>query len=189
MMSNSNVFLFQTGLYILTLVAFSSTELWSTVSWFIQIFYPIIIFISFFWNWLYLYLNAFAEYQYNMVKMDSYKAKCIGIEKMDWIDHLMDWLRRTLTFRADPCELYHRMRDTNPSPFMLVRPDKVFMVTFITIFTAPMEELGIGICEFVKVLLADSPFTVQITLFLLLALTVVAAFQHGIAGLFRSPPR
>ncbi|XP_076009209.1 chloride channel CLIC-like protein 1 [Genypterus blacodes] len=78
----------QTGLYILTLVAFSSTELWSTVSWFIQIFYPIIIFISFFWNWLYLYLNAFAEYQYNMVKMDSYRAICIGIEKMDWIDHL-----------------------------------------------------------------------------------------------------
>uniref|UniRef100_A0AAR2KNI0 Chloride channel CLIC-like protein 1 n=1 Tax=Pygocentrus nattereri TaxID=42514 RepID=A0AAR2KNI0_PYGNA len=75
---------------ILIIVAIICTEMWSTVSWFVQFrrMFAICFFISIVWNWFYLYKIAFAEHQANIVKMENINEKCTGVKKIDWKDNL-----------------------------------------------------------------------------------------------------
>ncbi|XP_076009079.1 chloride channel CLIC-like protein 1 isoform X2 [Genypterus blacodes] len=181
------------SMFVLILVVIISTQLWSTVSWFVQFrrFFAICFIISIIWNWLYLYKIAFAEHQNNMVKMDSFNEKCTGMKKIDWMDGLKDWFRRTWTLQDDPCESYYHVLLVNP--ILLVPPTKAIAVTITTFITEPLKHFGQGISEFLRALLKDLPITLQIPVLLTIVLAVVvcmygsvqAAFQHGITAPFR----
>ncbi|XP_076009082.1 chloride channel CLIC-like protein 1 isoform X2 [Genypterus blacodes] len=181
------------SLFVLILVVIISTQLWSTVSWFVQFrrFFAFCFIISVFWNWLYLYKIAFAEHLNNMVKMDSLKDKCSGIRNIDWMDGLMEWYRRTWTLQDDPCKSYYRALFVNP--ILLVPPTKAIAVTITTFITEPLKHFGQGISEFLRALLKDLPITLQIPVLLIFAFAFVvcvyggvqAAFQHGITAPFR----
>ncbi|XP_076009230.1 chloride channel CLIC-like protein 1 [Genypterus blacodes] len=119
---------------------------------------------------------AFAEHLNNMVKMDSFKEKCIGLKKIDWRDGLKDWFRRTWTLQVEPCRSYYRELFVNPIP--LVPPTKVKAVTIPTFITVPLKHFGQGVNEFVQALLKDSPITLQIQVFLIFGFAI-AVCMYG----------
>ncbi|XP_040040380.2 chloride channel CLIC-like protein 1 isoform X1 [Gasterosteus aculeatus] len=187
--------LLKMGLLVLIIVAIVCTQLWSRVSWFMQLsrlFYASF-FISIIWNWLYLYKIAFAEHQSNMAKMDGVYEKCTGVKKIDWSDSLKEWFRSSWTLQGDPCKKYYELLLVNP--ILLVPPTKAFAVTMTTMITEPLKHIGQGISEFLVALLKDLPFTLQIPVLFTIVLAIVvcmyggvqAAFQHGIAAPFRRP--
>nr|XP_040040380.1 chloride channel CLIC-like protein 1 isoform X1 [Gasterosteus aculeatus aculeatus] len=187
--------LLKMGLLVLIIVAIVCTQLWSRVSWFMQLsrlFYASF-FISIIWNWLYLYKIAFAEHQSNMAKMDGVYEKCTGVKKIDWSDSLKEWFRSSWTLQGDPCKKYYELLLVNP--ILLVPPTKAFAVTITTMITEPLKHIGQGISEFLVALLKDLPFTLQIPVLFTIVLAIVvcmyggvqAAFQHGIAAPFRRP--
>uniref|UniRef100_A0A1A7YTY2 Chloride channel CLIC-like protein 1 n=1 Tax=Iconisemion striatum TaxID=60296 RepID=A0A1A7YTY2_9TELE len=173
------------------------TQLWSTVSWFVQFkrMFCVCFFVSIAWNWLYLYQTAFAEHQKNIVKMENFDKKCTGVKKMDWSDSLKEWYRTTWTLQDDPCEEYYKVLLINP--LLLVPPTKAITVTITTFITDPLKHLGQGISEFLRALLKDLPVTLQIPVFITIVLAIVvvfygsvqAAFQHGIMAPLRRPRR
>ncbi|KAL6108020.1 clcc1 [Pungitius sinensis] len=187
--------LLKVGLVVLIIVAIVCTQLWSTVSWFMQ--FSRLLYASFFisiiWNWLYLYKIAFADHQSNMAKMDGVYEKCTGVKKIDWSDSLKEWVRSTWTLQDDPCKKYYEHLLVNP--ILLVPPTKAIAVTITTMITEPMKHIGQGISEFLVALLKDLPFTLQIPVLFTIVLAIVAcmyggvqaAFQHGIAAPFRRP--
>ncbi|XP_059198067.1 chloride channel CLIC-like protein 1 isoform X2 [Centropristis striata] len=187
---------FKIGLCVLVLVAIICTELWSTVSWFVQFWrlFAISFFISFIWNWLYLYKTAFADHQRNLAKIDDYE-KCTGMKKIDWSDSLKEWYRSTWTLQDDPCKKYYEILLVNP--ILLVPPTKAIAVTFTTFITEPLKHIGQGISEFLVALLKDLPFTLQLPVLLTIVLAIVvcmygsvhAAFRYGIAAPFQRPQR
>ncbi|KAI4806466.1 hypothetical protein KUCAC02_017291 [Chaenocephalus aceratus] len=183
-------------LCVLVMVAIICTELWSTVSWFVQFrrLFAVCFLVSIVWNWLYLYKIAFADHQRNQVKMENYE-KCAGSKTVDWSDSLKEFLRSTLTLQDDPCKKYYEVLLVNP--ILLVPPTKAFAVTFTTLITEPLKHIGQGIGEFLVALLKDLPITLQIPVLLTIVLaimvcmhgSVLAAFQYGIAAPFRRPRR
>lgn len=185
------------GLFVLVIVLIICTQLWSTVSWFIQFkrLFAACFFISIIWNWLYLYKIAFAEHQSNMAKMDGFNEKCSGIKKIDWSDSLKELFRTTLTLQDDPCKKYYEILTVNP--LLLVPPTKAISVTITTFITEPLKHFGQGISEFLRALLKDLPVTLQIPVLFTIVLSIVvcmyggvnAAFQHGITAPFRRPRR
>ncbi|TNN69104.1 Chloride channel CLIC-like protein 1 [Liparis tanakae] len=187
--------LLKMGMGFLVIVAIICTPLWSTVSWFMQFrrLVGFCFFVSFFWNWLYLYKIAFAEHQSNIAKMDSVYEKCSGVKKIDWSDSLKEWFRSTWTLQGDACEKYYKVLLVNP--ILLVPPSKALAVTITTFITEPLKHIGQGISEFLVALLKDLPITLQIPVLLTIVLAVVvcmyggvqAVFQHGIAAPFRRP--
>ncbi|KAK2835465.1 hypothetical protein Q5P01_015949 [Channa striata] len=187
--------LLKIGLFVLVCVAIICTQLWSTVSWFVQFkrLFSVCFFVSIIWNWFYLYKIAFAEHQSNIVKMDSFNEKCTGVQKIDWSDSLKEWFRSTWTLQDDPCKTYYEVLVVNP--ILLVPPTKAISVTITTFITEPLKHLGQGISEFLRALLKDLPITLQIPVLLVIVLAIVvfmygsvqAAFQHGIAAPFRRP--
>ncbi|KAF7665918.1 hypothetical protein LDENG_00126960 [Lucifuga dentata] len=182
---------------VLILVAIICTQLWSTVSWFVQFWrlFAICFFISIVWNWLYLYKIAFAEHQNNMVKMDSVNEKCTGVKKIDWSDSLKEWFRGTWTLQDDPCKRYYEVLMVNP--ILLVPPTKAISVTITTFITEPLKHFGQGISEFLRALLKDLPVTLQIPVLLTIVISIVvflyggvqAAFQYGITAPLRRHQR
>ncbi|XP_040896005.1 chloride channel CLIC-like protein 1 [Toxotes jaculatrix] len=187
------------GLCVLIIMATISTQLWSTVSWFMQFrrLFAVCFFISIVWNWFYLYKIAFAEHQNNIVKMDSVNEKCTGMKKIDWSDSLREWFRSTWTLQDDPCKRYYEVLMVNP--ILLVPPTKAISVTITTFITEPLKHFGQGISEFLRALLKDLPVTLQIPVLLTIVLSILvfmygsvqAAFQHGITAPLRrrDPPQ
>lgn len=185
------------GSFILIIVVIISTELWTTISWFVQFrrLFAVCFFVSIIWNWFYLYKIAFAEHQNNIVKMEGFNAKCTGVKKIDWSDSLKEWFRSTWTLQDDPCKRYYEVLMVNP--ILLVPPTKAISVTITTFITEPLKHFGQGISEFLRALLKDLPVTLQIPVLLTIVIAVVvfmygsvqAAFQHGIMAPLRRPRR
>lgn len=183
------------GLGVLIIVAIICTQLWSTVSWFVQFrrLFAVCFFVSIIWNWLYLYKIAFADHQSRLAKMDGINEKCTGMKKIDWSDSLKEWFRSTWTLQGDPCKKYYEAIVVNP--ILLVPPTKAIAVTITTFITEPLKHVGQGISEFLVALLKDLPITLQIPVLLTIVLSIVvfmyggvqAVFQHGIAAPFRRP--
>ncbi|XP_062868652.1 chloride channel CLIC-like protein 1 isoform X2 [Trichomycterus rosablanca] len=175
------------SLCVLVIVAIICTELWSTVSWFVQFrrMFAICFFISLIWNWFYLYKTAFAEHQANIVKMENVNEKCTGLKKLDWKDNIKEWFRTTWTLQDDPCKMYYEVLVVNP--ILLVPPMKAITMTLTTFITDPLKHLGQGISEFLRALFKDLPVTLQIPVLLLITAAIVvfmyscgqAAVQHA----------
>ncbi|XP_030289496.1 chloride channel CLIC-like protein 1 [Sparus aurata] len=180
---------FQVGLCILIIAAIICTELWSTVSWFLQfhILFPVCFFVSFIWNWFYLYKTAFAEHQNKMAQLYHIGEKCSGLKKFDWTDSLKEFFRSTFTLQDDPCKEYFEAIFVDP--LLLVPPSKALSVTIVTFFTEPLKHIGEGISDFLRALLKDLPVTLHIPVMLMLAVFMYvygpAAFQYGIMAPFR----
>ncbi|KAF3690863.1 Chloride channel CLIC-like protein 1 Precursor [Channa argus] len=189
--------LLKMGLCVLVFMAIICTQLWSTVSWFVQFhrLFAVCFFVSIIWNWFYLYKIAFAEHQKNIVKMDSFNEKCTGVQRIGWTDSLKEWYRSTWTLQDDPCKTFYEVLVVNP--LLLVPPTKAISVTITTFITEPLKHLGQGISEFLRALLKDLPVTLQIPVLLIIVLAIVvfmygsvqAAFQHGITAPLRGPRR
>ncbi|XP_076134999.1 chloride channel CLIC-like protein 1 isoform X1 [Alosa pseudoharengus] len=183
----------KTSVFVLVIVMIICSELWSTVSWFVQFkrMFAICFFISIVWNWFYLYKIAFAEHQTNIVKMESVNDKCTGVKKIDWKDNLKEWFRSTWTLQDDPCKKYYEVLMVNP--ILLVPPTKAISVTITTFITEPLKHLGQGISEFLRALLKDLPVTLQIPVLLTIVLSIVVctygsaqtAIQHVLTGPLR----
>ncbi|KAJ8279121.1 hypothetical protein COCON_G00061870 [Conger conger] len=165
---------------VLIVVVIICTELWSTVSWFVQFkrVFAVCFFISIAWNWLYLYKVAFAEHQANIVKLESFNEKCTGVKKIDWKDNLSEWFRSTWTLQDDPCMKYYELLIVNP--MLLVPPTKAISVTITTFITEPLKHFGQGISEFLRALLKDLPITLQIPVLLTIVLAILV-FMYGSA--------
>ncbi|XP_021415667.2 chloride channel CLIC-like protein 1 [Oncorhynchus mykiss] len=176
------------SVWVLIIVVIICSELWSTVSWFVQFkrIFAICFLISLVWNWFYLYKIAFAEHQNKMVKMEGVDAKCTGRKKIDWWDNLKDWYRGAMTLQDDPCKMYYEVLMVNP--ILLVPPTKAITMTITTFFTEPLKHIGQGISEFLRALLKDLPVTLQIPVLITIVLSILvfmygsaqAAIQHGI---------
>ncbi|KAL6468666.1 hypothetical protein MHYP_G00221900 [Metynnis hypsauchen] len=165
---------------ILTIVVIICTEMWSTVSWFVQFrrMFAICFFISIVWNWFYLYKIAFAEHQANIVKMENINEKCTGVKKIDWKDNLREWYRTTWTLQDDPCKQYYEVLVVDP--ILLVPPTKAITMTITTFITDPLKQFGQGISEFLRALLKDLPVTLQIPVLLTIVLSILV-FMYGSA--------
>ncbi|KAM6921976.1 chloride channel CLIC-like protein 1, partial [Xenentodon cancila] len=185
------------GMFVLIISAIICTQAWSTVSWIVQFrrLFAVCFFVSIIWNWFYLYKIAFAEYQNNIIKMDSVNEKCTGVKKIDWSDSLKEWFRSTWTLQDDPCKKYYEVLMVNP--ILLVPPTKAISVTITTFITEPLKHFGQGISEFLRALLKDQPITLQIPVLLTIVLSILvvlhglvqAVFQHGIMAPLRGPRR
>ncbi|XP_076583320.1 chloride channel CLIC-like protein 1 isoform X2 [Chaetodon auriga] len=183
------------GLCVLVMVAIICTQLWSTVSWFMQFrrLFAVCFFVSIIWNWFYLYKIAFAEHQNNMAKLYGADEKCSGMKRIDWSDSLREWFRSTWTLQDDPCKRYYEVVLVNP--ILLVPPTKAISVTITTFITEPLKHFGQGISEFLRALLKDLPITLQIPVLITIVLAIVvcmygsvqAAFQYGVTAPFRRP--
>ncbi|XP_072517174.1 chloride channel CLIC-like protein 1 [Salminus brasiliensis] len=167
-------------LLILLIVGIICTEMWSTVSWFVQFkrMFAICFFISIVWNWFYLYKVAFAEHQAKIVNMETVNEKCTGVKKIDWKDNLREWFRTTWTLQDDPCKQYYEVLIVNP--ILLVPPTKAITITITTFITDPLKQFGQGISEFLRALLKDLPVTLQIPVLLTIVLAILV-FMYGSA--------
>lgn len=163
-------------LCLVCIVIVIATELWTRIHWFVQLKRVLLIsfLISFAWNWLYLYKLAFAQHQAEIAKMGQFDNVCA--EKLDWRESLIEWLRSKWTFQDDPCQKYYETLLVNP--VLLVPPTKALAITFTTFVTEPLKHVGQGIGEFIKALMKEIPFFLQIPVLIMMALAVLA-FCYG----------
>ncbi|NWR70886.1 CLCC1 protein, partial [Centropus unirufus] len=157
-------------------VTIIATELWTRIHWFVQLKRVMLIsfLISFAWNWLYLYKVSFAQHQAEIAKMGHFDNVCA--EKLDWRGSLIEWLRSKWTLQDDPCQKYYETLLVNP--VLLVPPTKALAITFTNFVTEPLKHVGQGIGEFIKALMKEIPFILQIPVLVIMALGVVA-FCYG----------
>ncbi|XP_009468958.1 PREDICTED: chloride channel CLIC-like protein 1 [Nipponia nippon] len=169
-------FLFQILLCLVCIVILIATELWTRIHWFVQLKRVLLIsfLISFAWNWLYLYKLAFAQHQAEIAKMGQFDNVCA--EKLDWGESLIEWLRSKWTFQDDPCQKYYETLLVNP--VLLVPPTKALAITFTNFVTEPLKHVGQGIGEFIKALMKEIPFILQVPVLIMMALAVLA-FCYG----------
>uniref|UniRef100_A0A3Q3GS59 Chloride channel CLIC-like protein 1 n=1 Tax=Labrus bergylta TaxID=56723 RepID=A0A3Q3GS59_9LABR len=164
--------LLKMALLFLFLSGIICTQLWSTVSRFMQ--FRRMLFLGFiasiFWNWLYLYKIEFAKRQNNLVKANGDYEKCTGMRRIDWYDSIKGRFD-TLTLQDDPCKTYYEFLMVDP--LLLVPPTKAFAVTITTFFTEPLKHIGEGISDFLRALLKDLPITLQIPVLLTIVLAIV----------------
>ncbi|KAM9379225.1 chloride channel CLIC-like protein 1 [Phaethornis superciliosus] len=163
-------------LCLVCIVTVIATELWTHIHWFVQLKRILLIsfLISFAWNWLYLYKLAFAQHQAGIAKMGQFDNVCA--EKLDWRESLFEWLRSKWTFQDDPCQKYYETLLVNP--VLLVPPTKALAITFTNFVTEPLKHVGQGIGEFIKALMKEIPFILQIPVLFMMALAVLA-FCYG----------
>ncbi|NWT85280.1 CLCC1 protein, partial [Lanius ludovicianus] len=168
--------LFLLLLCLVCIVIVIATELWTHILWFVQLKRVLLIsfFISFAWNWLYLYKLAFAQHQAEIAKMGQFDNVCE--EKLDWRGSLIEWLRSTWTFQNDPCQKYYETLLVNP--ILLVPPTKALAITFTNFVTEPLKHVGQGIGEFIKALMKEIPLILQVPVLIMMALAVLA-FCYG----------
>ncbi|NXJ79499.1 CLCC1 protein, partial [Trogon melanurus] len=161
-------------LCLVCVVTVIATELWTRVHWFVQLKRVLLIsfFISFAWNWLYLYKLAFAQHQAEIAKMGQFDNVCA--EKLHWGESLIEWLRSKWTFQDDPCQKYYETLLVNP--VLLVPPTKALAITFTNFVTEPLKHVGQGIGEFIKALMKEIPFILQVPVLIMMALAVLAFF-------------
>ncbi|KAM7409487.1 hypothetical protein PAMA_001122 [Pampus argenteus] len=172
-------------LFVLIITMIVCTQLWSTVSWFVQFrrLFTLCFLVSVVWNWFYLYKIAFADHQNNVVKMDSVNEKCTGMKRIDWTDNLKEWFRSTWTLQDDPCKRYYEVLMVNP--ILLVPPTKAISVTITTFITEPLKHFGQGISDFLRALLKDLPVTLQIPVLLTIVLSILVFMYGGVQAIFR----
>ncbi|KFP53427.1 Chloride channel CLIC-like 1, partial [Cathartes aura] len=163
-------------LCLVCIVTVIATELWTRIHWFVQLKRVLLIsfLISFAWNWLYLYKLAFAQHQAEIAKMGQFDNVCA--EKLDWGESLIEWLRSKWTFQDDPCQKYYETLLVNP--VLLVPPTKALAITFTNFVTEPLKHVGQGIGEFIKALMKEIPFILQVPVLVMMALAVLA-FCYG----------
>ncbi|XP_009982681.1 PREDICTED: chloride channel CLIC-like protein 1 [Tauraco erythrolophus] len=163
-------------LCLVCIVIVIATELWTRIHWFVQLKRVLLIsfLISFAWNWLYLYKLAFAQHQAEIAKMGQFDNICA--EKLDWRESLIEWLRSKWTFQDDPCQKYYETLLVNP--VLLVPPTKALAITFTNFVTEPLKHVGQGIGEFIKALMKEIPFILQVPVLIMMALAVLA-FCYG----------
>ncbi|XP_027527739.1 chloride channel CLIC-like protein 1 isoform X1 [Neopelma chrysocephalum] len=168
--------LFLLLLCLVCIVTVIATELWTRILWFVQLKRLLLIsfFISVAWNWLYLYKLAFAQHQAEIAKMGQFDNICA--EKLDWRESLFEWLRSTWTLQDDPCQKYYETLLVNP--ILLVPPTKALAITFTNFVTEPLKHVGQGIGEFIKALMKEIPFVLQVPVLIMMALAVLA-FCYG----------
>ncbi|NXA84142.1 CLCC1 protein, partial [Thryothorus ludovicianus] len=168
--------LFLLLLCLVCIVTVIATELWTRILWFIQLKRVLLIsfFISFAWNWLYLYKLNFAQHQAEIAKMGQFDNVCA--EKLDWRGSLFEWLRSTWTLQDDPCQKYYETLLVNP--ILLVPPTKALAITFTNFVTEPLKHVGQGIGEFIKALMKEIPLILQVPVLIMMALAVLA-FCYG----------
>ncbi|NXP49515.1 CLCC1 protein, partial [Heliornis fulica] len=161
-------------LCLVCIVVVIATELWTRIHWFVQLKRVLLIsfLISFAWNWLYLYKLAFAQHQAEIAKMGQFDNVCA--EKVDWGASLIEWLRSKWTFQDDPCQKYYETLLVNP--VLLVPPTKALAITFTNFVTEPLKHVGQGIGEFIKALMKEIPFILQVPVLIMMALAVLAFF-------------
>ncbi|KAJ7409245.1 WD repeat-containing protein 47 [Willisornis vidua] len=121
-----------------------------------------------------LFLLAFAQHQAEIAKMGQFDNVCA--EKLDWRESLFEWLRSTWTFQDDPCQKYYETLLVNP--ILLVPPTKALAITFTNFVTEPLKHVGQGIGEFIKALMKEIPFVLQVPVLIMMALAVLA-FCYG----------
>ncbi|XP_072724777.1 chloride channel CLIC-like protein 1 isoform X3 [Ciconia boyciana] len=163
-------------LCLVCIVIVIATELWTRIHWFVQLKRVLLIsfLISFAWNWLYLYKLAFAQHQAEIAKMGQFDNVCA--EKLDWGESLIEWLRSKWMFQDDPCQKYYETLLVNP--VLLVPPTKALAITFTNFVTEPLKHVGQGIGEFIKALMKEIPFILQVPVLIMMALAVLA-FCYG----------
>ncbi|NXT01783.1 CLCC1 protein, partial [Jacana jacana] len=167
-----NVFMILLCLVCIVIVI--ATELWTHIHWFVQLKRVLLIsfLISFAWNWLYLYKLAFAQHQAEIAKMGPFDNVCA--EKLDWGGSLIEWFRSKWTFQDDPCQKYYETLLVNP--VLLVPPTKALAITFTNFVTEPLKHVGQGMGEFIKALMKEIPFILQVPVLIMMALAVLAFF-------------
>ncbi|KAF5894710.1 chloride channel CLIC-like protein 1 isoform X2, partial [Clarias magur] len=106
----------------------------------------------------------FADHQAEMVKMEPFTNKCIGMNKIDWLDNIREWYRTTWTLQDHPCKKYYQVLIVNP--ILLAPPTKAITVTIVSFITDPLKQFGQGISEFLIALLKDLPVTLQMPVFI-----------------------
>ncbi|KAJ7412015.1 WD repeat-containing protein 47 [Pitangus sulphuratus] len=121
-----------------------------------------------------LFLLAFAQHQAEIAKMGQFDNICA--EKLDWRESLFEWLRSTWTLQDDPCQKYYETLLVNP--ILLVPPTKALAITFTNFVTEPLKHVGQGIGEFIKALMKEIPFVLQVPVLIMMALAVLA-FCYG----------
>ncbi|XP_074954400.1 chloride channel CLIC-like protein 1 isoform X1 [Phalacrocorax aristotelis] len=163
-------------LCLVCIVIVIATELWTSIHWFVQLKRVLLVsfLISFAWNWLYLYKLAFAQHQAEIAKMGQFDNICA--EKLDWGESLIEWLRSKWTFQDDPCQKYYETLLVNP--VLLVPPTKALAITFTNFVTEPLKHVGQGIGEFIKALMKEIPFILQVPVLIMMGLAVLA-FCYG----------
>ncbi|KAF1403029.1 Chloride channel CLIC-like protein 1, partial [Spheniscus humboldti] len=168
--------LFLILLCLVCIVTLIATELWTHIHLFVQLKRVLLIsfLISFAWNWLYLYKLAFAQHQAEIAKMGQFDNVCA--EKLDWGGSLIEWFRSKWTFQDDPCQKYYETLLVNP--VLLVPPTKALAITFTNFVTEPLKHVGQGIGEFIKALMKEIPFILQVPVLIMMALAVLA-FCYG----------
>ncbi|XP_074732813.1 chloride channel CLIC-like protein 1 isoform X1 [Strix uralensis] len=166
-------------LCLVCIVIVIATELWTRIHSFVQLKRVLLIsfLISFAWNWLYLYKLAFAQHQAEIAKMGQFDNICA--EKLDWRESLIEWLRSKWTFQDDPCQKYYETLLVNP--VLLVPPTKALAVTFTNFVTEPLKHVGQGIGEFLKELMKELPFFLQIPVLIIMAVAVLG-FCYGVGS-------
>ncbi|NXN91302.1 CLCC1 protein, partial [Rhinopomastus cyanomelas] len=179
-------------LCLVCVVVVIATELWTRIHWFVQLKRVVLIsfLISFVWNWLYLYKLAFAQHQADIAKMGQFDDVCA--EKLHWGESLIEWLRSKWTFQDDPCQKYYETLLVNP--VLLVPPTKALAITFTNFVTEPLKHVGQGVGEFIKALMKEIPFILQVPVLLMMALAVLAFFYGAgssvsVLKYLTSPPR
>ncbi|XP_069794073.1 chloride channel CLIC-like protein 1 isoform X2 [Narcine bancroftii] len=130
------------------------------------------LFISFAWNWVYLYKTAFAKRHANFAKLELNKPMCTGVQNMDWKGSLVEWFRRTWTLQDEPCEKYYEALLVHP--IWEVPPARALMLTITTLITEPLKHIGQPLSQFFRDILKDLPWLLQFPLFLILALSIIA---------------
>ncbi|XP_014741003.1 PREDICTED: chloride channel CLIC-like protein 1 [Sturnus vulgaris] len=168
--------LFLLLLCLVCIVTVITTELWTRVRWLVQLkrFLIVNFFISFGWNWVYLFKMAFAQHQAEIAKMGQFDDVCA--EKLDWQGSLFEWLRSAWTFRDDPCQKYYETLLVNP--VLLVPPTKALAITFTHFVTEPLKHVGQGIGEFIKAFMKEMPVILQIPALIIMALALLV-FCYG----------
>ncbi|NXL44038.1 CLCC1 protein, partial [Podilymbus podiceps] len=163
-------------LCLVCIVILIATELWTHIHWFVQLKRVLLIsvLISFAWNWLYLYKLAFAQHQAEIAKMGQFDNVCA--EKLDWGDSLIEWFKSKWTLQDDPCQKYYETLLINP--VLLVPPTKALAITFTNFVTEPLKHVGQSIGEFIKALMKEIPFILQVPVLIIMAVAVLA-FCYG----------
>uniref|UniRef100_A0AAY5E9Z1 Chloride channel CLIC-like protein 1 n=1 Tax=Electrophorus electricus TaxID=8005 RepID=A0AAY5E9Z1_ELEEL len=132
--------------FILIVLLIICTEMWSTVSWFVQFkrMFTVCFVISLAWNWLYLYKIELAKQQADVIKVENVYEKCTGLKKIDWKDNLRGETRRQLC--DDPFKQYYEVLMVNP--ILLVPPTKAITITITTFITDPLKHIGQALVNF-----------------------------------------
>ncbi|XP_012713029.3 chloride channel CLIC-like protein 1 isoform X1 [Fundulus heteroclitus] len=178
--------LFQTGFFFMIGLLFICFDQRPRVSWF-KMFGTIFAFsfiVSIPWNWLYLYKEAFAKHQSNIMKMEKLYLKCVGQKEISWIQSLIEWYRITWTLQPDPCEEYMKLILINP--ILEVPPIKAVTYTFRTFLIEPLAALGEGIGVFFRALLKDLPVTLWIPVLITVAAWILVAPFGGLPTVFNN---